>query len=477
MLAKATAVTIPVIVVLIDLWRARPATARGIAAEGLRLVRKHWDLVALAAATSVLAVFAQRAAEAMVGYEALSLPRRVVLTFFAAAFCVLKTLWPSGLAALHQGYIGSTWEFHPFVWWEAGVGFALVAAAFAFGWIRRRSGLGPLALAVACFFMILPAGGLGQSGPQTAAERYTYQPGWVVTFAIAWLAASLVDRLARRAPWLVAGLPAAALGVLACLAILQQRTWHDTGTLWERQVEVYPTSPTGNHHLGFWYLEHQPPDFERSERYLRKAVSVAPAYAEPRRTLAGLLYSTGRTAEAIDVLEPVLALKQDDPSTLFLMGKMLWEVGRRPEALASLERLVAVDDRSAESWRQLAKAQAAASRPSDAVATFEKGLAKTRDPALMGDFSWLLATHPDPAIRDGRRAVELSTGATSGPLADPRDVVRVAAAHAEAGDFERAIREVHEAMPRLPASSGPAMTHLLEDLERRAPIRVEPRYP
>ena len=99
--------------------------------------------------------------------------------------------------------------------------------------------------------MIAPAGGLGQSGPQTAAERYTYQAGWVLALAVGLavaaaiaLAGALVGRRALCVPTV------AILAPLAFLSIRQQGFWRDTEALWLRQLEVYPLSPTGNHHLG-----------------------------------------------------------------------------------------------------------------------------------------------------------------------------------------------------------------------------------
>ena len=57
------------------------------------------------------------------------------------------------------------------------------------------------------------------------------------------------------------------------------------------------------------------------------------------------------------------------------------------------------------------------------------------------NLAWLLATCPDAKFRDGKRAVELATKAcelTKWKVA--LDIGTLAAAHAEAGDFEAAVQ-------------------------------------
>jgi cytochrome c-type biogenesis protein CcmH/NrfG len=53
--------------------------------------------------------------------------------------------------------------------------------------------------------------------------------------------------------------------------------------------------------------------------------------------------------------------------------------------------------------------------------------------------AWLLATHPDKRLRDGKRAVRLARKALALGSAHPSLLETLAAAHAEAGDFEEAV--------------------------------------
>jgi cytochrome c-type biogenesis protein CcmH/NrfG len=55
------------------------------------------------------------------------------------------------------------------------------------------------------------------------------------------------------------------------------------------------------------------------------------------------------------------------------------------------------------------------------------------------ELAWLLATHPDDRLRDGRRAISLARRAITLGSAHPALYETLAAAYAEAGDFDEAV--------------------------------------
>jgi Flp pilus assembly protein TadD len=478
MFAKVTAATIPALLVLVDLHRDGLSAPRALLRSFGRAIVRHLPLVAVACAFVVTAILAQREAEAFVSWADLPLGRRLVLTLHSITFCLVKSIWPSGLAVLHQGKIGSTWQLRDWIWWQAGVALLLLLAALVIAWRTRRRGLGALCLLVAFVVTVLPTGGLGQSGPQTSADRYTYQSGWVLTLAVGLLLASWTDWPARvMRTWHVALPVAALLGLLVFLTIRQEATWRDTTSLWLRQLEIHPDSPTGNHQLGRHYVAETPPRFDLAEPRFRAAFAWAPEYIEPQHALGLLLRNTGRMKESVEVFKNIVRQWPRHRESWFQLAMALWETGDRDNAVNGFDNYVRLDRSDPAAWRLFAKAQAANGKPRDAVATLEKAIAAAPSPLLTGDLAWLLATHPDPAIRDGRRALELAEKDLAAGPPDFRVVLAFAAACAEAGQFERAKREVEAAIPRLPKEAEPALRRLLEDLAQSRPVRTEPRFP
>ncbi|HUR29219.1 MAG TPA: tetratricopeptide repeat protein, partial [Planctomycetota bacterium] len=159
------------------------------------------------------------------------------------------------------------------------------------------------------------------------------------------------------------------------------------------------------------------------------------------------------------------------------LGRLCWSLGRKDDALAAFARLAEADARNPEAHRQLARAQAAAGHPDLAVRSMEHALSVAVDAPLLSDFAWLLATNPDPSVRDGRRALDLALRAVAGAPTGPREVILLAAACAEAGDFERGVREIDQALARLPAEVAPALGALKEKLGRHEAIRAEATFP
>ncbi|MCC7293369.1 MAG: glycosyltransferase family 39 protein [Phycisphaerales bacterium] len=179
------------------------------------------------------------------------------------------------------------------------------------------------------------------------------------------------------------------------------------------------------------------------------ALAMQPAYADARSALDAARRAAREAAdsdEAIETYRQSLAAAPNDTPALLKLGGALIRRGRSAEAIAPLERALtlapgddAIRQASAEAYRRTA-------RFADALRVLEPAVVEDRSGALLTAAAWLLATAPDDALRDGRRAMTLAKRAQqlSGPDV-PQILDALAAAHAELGEFDKAVEVAHRA--------------------------------
>jgi tetratricopeptide (TPR) repeat protein len=112
------------------------------------------------------------------------------------------------------------------------------------------------------------------------------------------------------------------------------------------------------------------------------------------------------------------------------------------------------------------------------LAQFERALKREPDkPEFMNNVAWYLATHPDDAKRDGNRALKLSQRSNElTNFSDPNALDTLAAAHAELGNFDEAIKFIERAKQAAAATGQQALIPSLDERLRlyqsRQPMRL-----
>lgn len=124
-------------------------------------------LPVLSAASSAVALVAQRSGEAVAAFERLPLPERLANSVASYAAYLRKTVWPLDLAVFdpHPRGAHRAWEV-------AGAAAFLVLATVLAGWVRRER---PYDLVGWLWYLgtLVPAIGWIQVGDQAMADRYT----------------------------------------------------------------------------------------------------------------------------------------------------------------------------------------------------------------------------------------------------------------------------------------------------------------
>jgi tetratricopeptide (TPR) repeat protein len=477
LMAKPMLVTVPFVLVLLDVWPlgrwrlpAQRAPGGGPGAGALTrpllgLIAEKWPLLALAAASAVVTFFVQRAGGAVVTVEKLSSAYRLANALLSYWRYLGKLLWPHDLAVLYPFPQSTSWIAVA----AAAAGLAAVTALVLLRGRRRPY------LAVGWLWylgMLVPVIGLVQVGIQSHADRYTYLPTIGLLVALVW---GVGDLLGASRPGRIAA-AAASLLLLAALAAATARqvtAWRDTRTLFAHAVAVTGDNPAALERLGETLLAEGEvgPAIERFQEALRLAPGFVDAHnnlgsalgmtgrheeaavhfraalrgmksAGIHHNLAYTLAQLGRVEEAIGECQAALRLDPDRRPTLILLAQTLVSGGRFPQAEAALRRALELGPADGEARRLLAVTLVQQGRVEEAMREYEEILRRSPDDLdALNNVAWIRATHAEAAHRDGPEAVRLAERARDrSPTPQAVLFSTLAAAYAEAGRFADAVR-------------------------------------
>ncbi len=391
LLAKSMLVSLPVALLLLDVWPLRRLSGR---AELAARVREKLPLALLCAAFVGIALISQASSGTVASLDVLPLSQRAGNAFVSSVAYLGDTLWPSGLAVFYPHPRGGLPLWQPLA--AAG----LLAGLGALSWREARAR--PYLLVGLCWMlvMLLPVIGLVQVGAQARADRYTYLPliGPVVAMTW-WVADACAERRLARL------LPAAACAVLAALTLSSRATlahWRDDEALFARAAAVTRDNAIA---LVNWAkeLDARP---QEQRALLQRALAL-----EPR--LPAAHYEMGRALAAAGDLAGAewhyrLALRGDPLHARAHnnLGNLLFESGRGDEAIAHYREALAREPGRASSTHNLsvalrahARERVREGRQGEAIPALEEAAALAPDdPEIRADLDRAIAA------RDGAQA-------------------------------------------------------------------------
>lgn len=157
-----------------------------------------------------------------------------------------------------------------------------------------------------------------------------------------------------------------------------------------------------------------------------------------------------RTDEAVALLEKLISTNPDRTDLQMQLASFYTDKQMADEAIVALTRVIELEEDNGLAWRLRGDMHLFSGKHDKAIADFEKALElDPADSGVLNNYAWTLATSPYPNIRDGEKAVELASRAcelTQHEL--PHILSTLAAAHAEAGEFEEAVKRSEEAVAK-----------------------------
>ena len=197
--------------------------------------------------------------------------------------------------------------------------------------------------------------------------------------------------------------------------------------------------------------------------HFRRALEIQPSLAEADCKLGIALLRTGQLDEALVHLQRALEIRPGFAEAHYNLGKALFKKGQDDETLAQFQRAVQIDPKLANAQSDLGTLLVQRGRMDEAMEHYQRALElQPTNVSFLNNLAWVLATCPNPEVRNGARAVELAQKAERlGGAENSAIVGTLAAAYAEAGRFGEAVRTAERALNLATAQTNTAQIGLL----------------
>ncbi len=248
-------------------------------------------------------------------------------------------------------------------------------------------------------------------------------------------------------------------------------------------------------------------DLDAAEEDLNAAIKIDPRDLIALMMRTRLRMTLEKNDLALSDANRVLELRPGLPQAILLRSLVHSAAKDYPKAVSDLKRLLRRDEKSVEIRLQLATIYAIDGKPREAIKLFSdvldeepdqwealRGRADANlsagahlaaiadydkvleiepdDSSVLNNLAWLLATSPDENVRDGKRAIKIATKACelTGYEA-PHIVSTLAAAYAETGNYDEAIKWSKKAVEKGKGEIKDQLKKELESYQRNEPWR------
>lgn len=410
LLAKPMLVTLPFVLLLLDIWPLQRLILHSAAADQrgnlMRLIVEKLPLAGLVLISLLLTFIAQSRGQAVVKIELIPLADRAANALISYAAYLWQIFYPVGLSF-----------FYPFREnRETGallMSIVLLAAITAWVWRERMAR--PVLLFGWLWYLgtLVPVIGLVQIGIQAMADRYTYVPLIGIFVALAWSLPDPGSSSLRRTA--TASATVIALAALVAIAHAYTGKWRNSRDLYLHALSVSPDNYRAHEKLAVEYvkegkldqarhhileslrlaessklastpenlsiyhvtlgnIENMQGNLEQAYRQYSRALELYPDDAVARLNQGMVLKKTGQHDLAIQAFEDALRLNPDHAGAHNNLGFSLLMTGHRDRAVEHYQRALALRPDYVEASFNLAVAFEMQGRHDAAIMQYRKTL-------------------------------------------------------------------------------------------------------
>ncbi|HVO95556.1 MAG TPA: tetratricopeptide repeat protein [Terriglobales bacterium] len=343
LLGKGAGVTLPIALLILDIYPLGRFQIAGETWFGLRAWRILWEkapFFILALIAGLLAIYGKQQSKLMYGLAQYGLADRAVQTVYGLGFYLWKTLLPLDLSPLYEMEALSPSEAR-FLLSAA----LLLTITIAFWLLRRRW---PWGLASWAYYIVvlLPYIGVAQNGPQVAADRYSYLAclPWPIIAGVGLLYCWRARQQNRLSAPVFRSIQASSVCVLVLFSFLtwrQAQVWRDSETLWRHALVINEKSFFAHHFLGSALLVKG--KTEAAVEQFRRSLTLNPGYASAHAGLASALAEHGELDQSVEEYQKALALDPDSLETHYSLGRVLTKRGEADAAIIQYQQALGIN--------------------------------------------------------------------------------------------------------------------------------------
>lgn len=372
LMAKPIAVTLPVILLLLDYWPlnrfASSTNTEGKAATSpnpslKRLLLEKIPFLLLSLGSCLPTVLSER--PGIMDIQKFPLPLRIENALVSCAAYIWQLVWPAKLI------IPYPYPSHdlPFSEVTLAVIFLATVSLAAFYWRRKYPYL--LVSWVWYLVMLVPVIGLVQVGVQARADRHTYLSEIGLCLALAWWIADLSIRWRNRL--LILGIASALIiAALTGTAVTQVAYWHDDETMLHHTLAITPNNWWAHVNLGDAIYERNQLDDAMIE--YRKGIEQNPDSAVAHSDLGDVLLRKVQVDDAIAEYRAALKIDPGYASAHSNLGYALIQKGDFDQAIAECREALKLDPHNAAAYNNLGDALYEKNQPEEAMTQFREAL-------------------------------------------------------------------------------------------------------
>ena len=284
LMAKPTFITMPALLVLMDLW-----------IDGKSAIENLWSklpALGLAVVFSLIALFAQANDGGLKGLAVIPMTERLSAGFVGYLFYLGKFFLPTNFGI-----------FYPFVRYQSGVGAGAFLGIFAITvWLFQSKQNRVHVIAGWGWFLVslLPVIGFVQIGGQSAADRWSYLPHiGLLLIVLTWL-----ESISRPIVLAVLGL---SIVISATTTAIFLPMWKDSQSIFLQTLDASPDNFMAHTNLGA-ELD-RIGDINGAKRHFEEAYRLNPTYPEAINNLGRIRTTEGQFQAASDLFAKALVIR------------------------------------------------------------------------------------------------------------------------------------------------------------------------